>query len=200
MTAITSGTYQNWIATLTGLDLETALAAGVDKAPEDTGGVYNSAGVEIREMDGLALFLKNGSPHPLQHESVKDHTLEEVEDYDEATPDDFMPELAAALRRIISFLSSDAGPEEIFSRSRTIAQRVFVLCRALQIGDCEKASLADVAKMSGLSRASLSKTSILLRDAMGNQHLHFGGREDARETMREATTRAWRRRKVTNPE
>jgi hypothetical protein len=194
MTAITSGTYQNWIATLTGLDLETALAAGVDKAPEDTGGVYNSAGVEIREMDGLALFLKNGSPHPLQHESVRDFSLESVEDYEETTPDEF-GDLAAALRRIVEFLVGGMAPEEIFTRSRTVAQRVFVLCRALQLGDCEKPSLADIARATDLSRASLSKTSVQLRDAMGNSHIHFGGREQARETMREATTRAWRRRK-----
>jgi hypothetical protein len=151
-------------------------------------------------MDGLALFLKNGSPHPLQHESVRDHTLEEVEDYEETQPDEFMPELAAALRRIVEFLINDMSPEEIFSRSRTVAQRVFCLARALQLADCEKASLADIARAADLSRASLSKTSVQLRDAMGNRHLHFGGREEARETMREATTRAWRRRKVTKPE
>jgi hypothetical protein len=201
MSAITAGTYQAWIATLTGLDLETALKAGLDRPPEDSSGIHHShSGCEIREMDGLALFLKNGSPHPLQHESVRDHTLEEVEDYQETTPDEFMPELAAALRRIVEFLIGGMSPEEIFSRSKTISQRVFVLCRALQLGDCEKPTLADIARSADLSRASLSKTSVQLRDAMGNHHLHFGGREEARATMREATTAAWKRRKVTKPE
>jgi hypothetical protein len=197
MNTVTAGVYESWLATLTGLDLETALAAGLDKPPiDDTGNDHHHhSGCEIREMDGLALFLKNGAPHPLQHESVRDHTLEEVEDYKETRPDEF-GDLAAALRRIVEFLVGGMAPEEIFTRSRTVAQRVFVLCRALQLGDCEKPSLADIARATDLSRASLSKTSVQLRDAMGNHHLHFGGREEARETMKKATTAAWRRRRA----
>jgi hypothetical protein len=196
MTTITAGIYQAWISALTGADLETALAAGLDKPPiDDTGNDHHHhSGVELREMDGMPVFLKNGAPHPLQHESVRDHTLEEVEEYQETQPDEF-GDLAAALRRIVEFLVGGMAPEEIFTRSRTVAQRVFVLCRALQLGDCEKPTLADIARATDLSRASLSKTSVQLRDAMGNSHIHFGGREEARETMRKATTRAWRRRK-----
>jgi hypothetical protein len=194
-TSVTSGTYAAWIASLDEREREVAIKAGLDRLPcDDTGDHYHASGCQVREMDGLPTFLRNGSPHPLQHESVRDHSLEVIEDFEETQPDEF-GDLAAALRRIVEFVVGGLGPEEIFSRSKTLAQRVFVLCRALQVADCEKSSLADIARAAGLSRASLSKCAIQLRDTFQNPHLHFGGREDARATMKKATTAAWRRRK-----
>lgn len=194
MSAITAGVYAEWIATLTGSDLAAALAAGLDQPPSDEHSKYSRSGSEVREYDGLPVFLKNGSVHPLQHEATRDHTIEEVEDYDTAK-DTIVPDLAAALRRVFAFIIGGMGPQEIFKHSRTIAQRTFIVCRAIQLGDCEKPSLADVADAVGFSRASLSKVGVQFRDAIGNEHLHFGGREQARKIMSESARRAWRRRR-----
>lgn len=191
---ITAGAYQEWLGTLSDEDRETALAAGLDAPPNDEYSKYSRSGVEIRDYDGLPLFHKNGSVHPLQHEATRDHTIEEVEDYDIAK-DTIVPDLAAALRRVFAFIIGGMGPEEIFTHSRTIAQRVFIVCRAIQLGDCEKPTLAKIADAVGFSRASLSKTGVQFRDALGNEHLHFGGREQARATMSESARRSWKKRK-----
>ena len=132
MSAITAGAYAEWIATLTGSDLAAALAAGLDAQPSDEHSKYSRSGSEVREYDGLPVFLKNGSVHPLQHEATRDHTIEEVEDYDIAK-DTIVPELAAALRRVFAFIIGGMGPQEIFKHSRTIAQRTFIVCRAEDI-------------------------------------------------------------------
>jgi hypothetical protein len=192
--AITAGAYAEWIATLTGSDLAAALAAGLDQPPSDEHSKYARSGSEVREYDGLPVFLKNKSVHPLQHEATRDHTIEQVEDYDIAK-DTIVPDLAAALRRVLAFVIRGMGPEEIFTHSRTIAQRVFIVCRAIQLGDCEKPTLAEIADAVGFSRASLSKVGVEFRDAIGNEHLHFGGREQARKTMSESARRAWKRRR-----
>jgi hypothetical protein len=190
--------YSNWITTLTGADLATALAAGLDQPlADDSKTDYCRTGMQIRDFDGLPLFQKNGLPHPLQHEGVRDHS---TEDYDDIQHDEIMPELAAALRRVVEFLVGELSAVQIFSRSRTVAQRVFVLARALQLNDCERASLADIAKAANLSRASLSKTSVMFRDLMGSRHLSFGCRDGARGIMKAATTEAWVRRKAAKTE
>jgi hypothetical protein len=190
--------YQQWVSTLTGSDLATAMAAGLDQPPPDDSRTdFCRTGMQVRDMDGLPLFLKNGVAYPMQHEAVRDHA---ADDYDDIQHGEIVPELATALRRVAEFLIGELSAEQIFSRSRTVAQRVFVLARALQLADCEKASLADIAQAANLSRASLSKTSVLFRDAMGSRHLSFGCRDGARGIMRAATTAAWLRRKATKPE
>jgi hypothetical protein len=194
----TAADYQQWMTTLTGSDLAAALAAGLDQPlPEDSRTDFCRTGMQVRDMDGLPLFQKNGVPYPLQNEATRDHS---TEDCDDVQYDEIMPELATALRRVTEFLIGELSAKQIFSRSKMVAQRVFILARALQIADYEKPPLADIAEAAGLSRASLSKTSVMFRDAMGSRHLSFGCRDGARGIMRAATTRAWLRRKAAKPE
>lgn len=188
MSQATAADYSEWISTLTGSDLAAALAAGLDKPLVD----QICHGMAVMPFDGLPVFHKNGAVHPLQHEATRDHSIEADETEQDVA---VVPELAAALRRVLEYVVRGMSPREIFHRSPTIAQRVFCVCRAVQVAGCESPSLADIAREVGLTRASLSKCCVEFRDALGNQHLHFGGREHARRIMRAATTRAWRRRK-----
>jgi hypothetical protein len=193
MSAVTSGAYETWIASLDEREREVAIKAGLDRPPEDSNNIHRShSGCEVREYDGLETFKKNGGVHPLVHESTRDHTDDDQEDFAET---EVASDLAQALRRVLEFIVRGLGPLEAFKHSRTITQRVFCVARAVQIGGFEQPTLAEVAEAGGLSRASLSKISVELRDAFGNEHLHYGGRQQARETMRRSTTAAWRRRK-----
>jgi hypothetical protein len=105
---MTADIYKNWVATLTGSDLAAALAAKLDALPVDETSGCQSRGFQLMEFDGLPTFHKNGAVHPLQHEATRDHTTEEIEDYDIAK-DAIVPDLAAALRRVLDLLSEATG-------------------------------------------------------------------------------------------
>ena len=187
--------YADWIQTLSPQDRAVAMAAGLDQPPSDDHSKHARGGSELRDYDGLPLFLKNGSVHPLQHEATRDFSINDDSDEGEGESVAIVSDLAAAMRRVMEFIVRGMGPEQIFERPVTISQRVFAVCRAIQIGGCEQPTLAAVATVAGVTRSSLSKCCVELRDAVGNEHVHFAGREAARATMRQVTSDAWKRRR-----
>ena len=192
MSAVTALTYQTWLAGLDEKDREKAIAAGLDAPPSDEFSQYGRGGVPLLEFDGLPTFHKNKSVHPLQHESTRDFSVEEADETDDT---EVSSDLAAALRAVLAFVVRGMSPDQIISQARTVALRVYVVCRSIQLNDCHQKTMAEIADKAGVSRAALSKIGVELRDQFRNHHLHYGGREQARVAMRESARRAWKRRK-----
>ena len=181
--------YREWFTTLSAADQASALAAGVDRPlPDDFQG-HNSA-TPIRDEDGMARFSKNGTPRV--QEPIVDHS----DDDDQQMR--FDADLGEALRKVFLWLIGDRSAVDLLkSRTEALALKVYTIARILRLNDYDKLSLAEIARQTDQSRAGISKVSCTLRDFIGDKYLCApGDRQASREGQRQATLRAWEKRKA----
>ncbi len=133
-------------------------------------------------------FLKNGYALPC---------IEDAPFFDEPT-DTINGELGEALRAVFVWILRGAEAPQLFKKPQRFAIRFGIVCRILGLNRFENCNLSDIARLSGTSRAAVSKIAISFRDAMGNPHLTAAGdREHARAICKDAADRSWVKRKVT---
>ena len=105
-------------------------------------------------------------------------------------------DLAEALRAVFVWILRGAEAPQLFKKPNRFAIRFGLVCRILGLNRFENLNLSDMAKLSGMTRAAISKTAISFRDSMGSPHLVAAGdREHARGICKAATDRSWAKRK-----
>jgi len=180
----TAEDYKGFVEGLTGADRELALAAGLDVPPED--GAVRS-GEEVREYDGLAVYLRNGSV------KVAPDRPQDSEDPEPA----FREDLATALRAIFMWLLRGTTAANLFKKPQAVVVRLWALCRILRLNDFDRTSIARAAEQAGLTRAALSKASVEIRSAVGQRFFCVSGdRETYREQARRVALRSWEKRRA----
>jgi hypothetical protein len=182
--------YREWFTSLSPEDQATALAAGVDRPlPDDFQG-HNSK-TPIRDEDGMARFSKNETSRVI--EPLADHSSDEEE-----AQLSFDPDLAEALRRVFLWVIGDRSAIELLkSRTESVALKIFMIARILRLNDCDRLSLAKIARETDQSRAGISKVGCNPRDFIGDKFLVApGDRQASREWARKATLRAWEKRRA----
>ena len=183
----TSTDYSTWIATLSDAERSALTDAGISGPPDDSP-ILGAGRYPARDGDGLPHFLKNGHALPC---------IEDAPFFDE-TPDTIDAELGEALRAVFVWILRGAEAAQLFKKPNRFAIRFGLVCRVLGLNRFENLNLSDMAKLSGVSRAAVSKIAISFRDAMGSPHLVAAGdREHNRAICKSAADRAWARRKVT---
>ena len=183
----TSDDCKEWLATLEDAEREALADAGISGSPEDAP-ILSAGRYSPREGDGLAHFLKNGSALPC---SAADDLCDEA-------PDELRADLGEALRAVFVWILRGAEAPQLFKKPQRFAIRFAIICRILGLNRFENLNLSDMAELSGLSRAAVSKIAISFRDSMGSPHLVAAGdREHARGICKAATDRSWAKRKVT---
>jgi hypothetical protein len=179
--------YSTWLSTLTDAEREALSEAGITGPPEDAP-ILGAGRYPARDGDGLPHFLKNGYALPC---------IEDAPFFDEP-PDTINADLGEALRAVFVWILRGAEAHQLFKKPNRFAIRFGLVCRILGLNRFENLSLSDMARLSGMSRAAVSKIAISFRDAMGNPHLAAAGdREHARGICKAATDRSWAKRKVT---
>ncbi len=179
--------YSTWIAALTDAEREALAGAGITGPPDDAP-ILGAGRYPARDGDGLPHFLKNGYALPC---------IEDAPFFDEP-PDTINADLGEALRAVFVWILRGAEAHQLFKKPNRFAIRFGLVCRILGLNRFENLNLSDMAKLSGMTRAAISKTAISFRDAMGNPHLAAAGdREHARGICKAATDRSWAKRKVT---
>ena len=182
--------YQNFLAGLTEAERELLAAEGIDGPPPD-GPMPHSGHFEVRAEDGLPSYQKNGVsrvPDPLT-ESHRDDDPEEA-------PDKLRADLAEGLRRVFVWLLAGMSPRTLFKRPQILANRAAILCRILAVNEFDQCTLADFARLAGMSRAGFSKLAVNFRDGMDARFLVAAGdREHTRAGARARTLRAWQKKK-----
>ena len=177
--------YSTWIATLTDAEREALADAGISGPPADSP-ILSAGRYSPREGDGLAHFLKNGSALPCSA----------ADDFCDEAPDEMRADLGEALRAVFVWILRGAEAHQLFKKPNRFAIRFGLVCRILGLNRFENHNLSDMAELSGLSRAAVSKIAISFRDSMGSPHLVAAGdREHARGICKAATDRSWAKRK-----
>lgn len=181
----TSNDYKEWIATLSDAEREALGDAGINGPPDDAP-ILGAGRYAPREGDGMAHFLKNGYSLPCAA----------ADDFCDDAPDEMRADLSEALRAVFVWILRGAEAAQLFKKPNRFAIRFGLVCRILGLNRFENLSLSDMARLSGMSRAAVSKIAISFRDAMGNPHLAAAGdREHARGICKGAADRSWARRK-----
>ena len=181
----TSDDYQEWLSTLTDAEREALTDAGITGPPDDSP-ILGAGRYPARDGDGLPHFLKNGHALPC---------IEDAPFFDE-TPDTINAELGEALRGVFVWILRGAEAAQLFKKPNRFAIRFGLVCRILGLNRFENCNLSDIARLSGTSRAAVSKIAISFRDAMGNPHLSAAGdREHARGICKSAADRSWAKRR-----
>jgi AraC-like DNA-binding protein len=182
--------YEIFLAGLTDAERELLAAEGIDGPPED-GAMPHSGHFEVRAEDGLPSYNKNGGtrvPDPL----AESHR----EDDPEEAPDHLRDDLAEGLRRVFLWLLAGMSPRTLFKRPQILANRAAILCRILAVNEFDQCSLADLARLAGMSRAGFSKIAVNFRDGMDARFLVAAGdREHTRAGSRLRALRAWEHKK-----
>jgi len=179
--------YSTWIATLSDAEREALGDAGINGPPEDSP-ILGAGRYAPREGDGMPHFLKNGYALPCAA----------AEDSCDEAPDEMRADLGEALRAVFGWILRGAEAPQLFKKPNRFAIRFGLVCRILGLNRFENCNLSDIARLSGTSRAAVSKIAISFRDAMGNPHLTAAGdREHARAICKDAADRSWVKRKVT---
>ena len=177
--------YSTWIATLTDAEREALADAGINGPPGDAP-ILSAGRYSPREGDGLAHFLKNGSALPCAT----------ADDFCDEPPDEMRADLGEALRAVFVWILRGAEAHQLFKKPQRFAIRFGLVCRILGLNRFENLNLSDMARLSGLSRAAVSKIAISFRDSMGSPHLVAAGdREHARGICKGAADRSWAKRK-----
>ena len=177
--------YSTWIATLTEAERSALTDAGITGPPEDSP-ILGAGRYPARDGDGLPHFLKNGYALPC---------IEDTLFFDE-TSDTINADLSEALRAVFVWILRGAEAQQLFKKPNRFAIRFGIVCRILGLNRFENLSLSDMARLSGMTRAAISKTAISFRDALGNPHLAAAGdREHNRAICKSAADRSWARRK-----
>ena len=178
--------YKEWIANLTEAERSALSDAGISGPPEDSA-ILGAGRYPARDGDGLPHFLKNGYALPC---------IEDAPFFDE-TPDTINAELGEALRAVFVWILRGAEAHQLFKKPNRFAIRFGLVCRILGLNRFENHNLSDMARLSGMSRAAISKTAISFRDVMGNPHLAAAGdREHNRAICKNAADRSWAKRRV----
>ena len=181
----TSDYYKEWLSTLGDAEREALSEGGITGPPEDAP-ILSAGRYSPREGDGLAHFLKNGSALPCSA----------ADDFCDEAPDELRADLGEALRAVFVWILRGAEAHQLFKKPNRFAIRFGLVCRILGLNRFENLSLSDMARLSGMSRAAVSKIAISFRDSMGSPHLVAAGdREHARGICKTATDRSWARRK-----
>lgn len=176
--------YRTFIEGLPKNQRAVAVAAGLDQPPED--GILRT-GVQLRETDGLPLFLKNGS--------VKAAKLNEPDEDEEPLPV-FREDLAEALRAVLGWLLGGVSVGKLFRKPQATIVKLYALARLLRMNDFADISVARAAELAGLSRANLSKAGCELRDAVGQKFFAApGDRTQHRELSRKLALQSWQKRR-----
>ena len=177
--------YKEWLSTLEDAEREALADAGISGPPEDAP-ILSAGRYSPREGDGMAHFLKNGYALP----------CETTDDFCDEAPDELRADLGEALRAVFVWILRGAEAHQLFKKPNRFAIRFGLVCRILGLNRFENLSLSDMARLSGLSRAAVSKIAISFRDSMGSPHLVAAGdREHARGICKTASDRAWAKRK-----
>jgi hypothetical protein len=177
--------YKEWLSTLEDAEREALADAGINGPPEDSP-ILCAGRYSPREGDGMPHFLKNGYALPC---------IEDAPFFDEP-PDTINAELGEALRAVFVWILRGAEAAQLFKKPNRFAIRFGLVCRILGLNRFENLNLSDMARLSGMSRAAVSKIAISFRDAMGNPHLAAAGdRERARVICKGAADRSWARRR-----
>jgi hypothetical protein len=180
----TSDDYKEWISTLSEAERSALTDAGITGPPEDAP-ILGAGRYPARDGDGLPHFLKNGYALPC---------IEDAPFFDE-TPDTINAELGEALRAVFVWILRGAEAPQLFKKPQRFAIRFGLVCRILGLNRFENCNLSDIARLSGTSRAAVSKIAISFRDSMGNPHLAAAGdREHNRAICKSAAIRAWEKR------
>ena len=183
----TSDDYKEWLSTLTDAEREALSEAGITGPPEDAP-ILSAGRYSPREGVGLAHFLKNGSALPCSA----------ADDFCDEPPDEMRADLGEALRAVFVWILRGAEAHQLFKKPQRFAIRFGLVCRILGLNRFENHNLSDMAKLSGMSRAAVSKIAISFRDSMGSPHLVAAGdREHNRAICKDAADRSWAKRKVT---
>lgn len=160
-----------------------ALAAGLDQPPED--GILRT-GVTIRETDGLPLYLKNG----------RANAAPVINYSDEAPLPPSREDLAEALRAVLGWILKGITVEKLFRKPQAVVVRVYALARLLGMNNFADISVARAADFAGLTRASLSKAGVEIRDHVGQKFFGAPGDRSAhRELSRKVALRTWAKRR-----
>lgn len=176
--------YRRFIKSLPDHERAAALAAGLDKPPED--GVVRT-GCEIRTTDGLPLYLKNGAK--------KAQKLPEPDEDEEPLPA-FRTDLAEALRAVLGWLLRGVTVEKLFRKPQAVIVRVYALARLLGLNGFADMSVSKAAELAGMTRANLSKAGVEIRDAVGQKFFCApGDRTQHRELTRRTALRSWAKRR-----
>jgi len=177
--------YSTWLSNLSEAEREALADAGISGPPDDSP-ILGAGRYPARDGDGLPHFLKNGYALPC---------IEDVPFFDE-TPDTISAELGEALRAVFVWILRGAEAPQLFKKPNRFAIRFGIVCRILGLNRFENCNLSDLARLSGTSRAAVSKIAISFRDSMGNPHLATAGdREHARVICKSAADRSWAKRK-----
>ena len=181
----TSDDYKEWLSTLGDAEREALADADINGPPEDAP-ILSAGRYSPREGDGMPHFLKNGYALPCAA----------AEDSCDEAPDEMRADLGEALRAVFVWILRGAEAPQLFKKPNRFAIRFGLVCRILGLNRFENLSLSDMARLSGMSRAAVSKIAISFRDAMGSPHLVAAGdREHARGICKAATDRSWAKRK-----
>ena len=179
--------YSTWLSNLSEAEREALADAGITGPPDDSP-ILSAGRYSPREGDGLAHFLKNGSALPCSA----------ADDFCDEAPDEMRADLGEALRAVFVWILRGAEATQLFKKPNRFAIRFGLVCRILGLNRFENLNLSDIARLSGTSRAAVSKIAISFRDAMGNPHLAAAGdREHNRGICKSAADRSWAKRKVT---
>ena len=178
--------YKEWLSTLEDAEREALADAGINGPPEDAP-ILGAGRYPARDGDGLPHFLKNGYALPC---------IEDVPFFDE-TPDTINADLSEALRAVFVWILRGAEAPQLFKKPNRFAIRFGLVCRILGLNRFENLSLSDMARLSGMSSAAVSKIAISFRDAMGSPHLVAAGdREHNRAICKSAADRGWAKRRM----
>ena len=180
--------YSTWLSNLSEAERSALTDAGITGPPEDSP-ILGAGRYPARDGDGLPHFLKNGHALPC---------IEDAPFFDEP-PDTINAELGEALRAVFVWILRGAEAPQLFKKPNRFAIRFGLVCRILGLNRFENLSLSDMARLSGMSRAAVSKIAISFRDSMGSPHLVAAGdREHNRGICKDAADRAWARRRKTS--
>jgi hypothetical protein len=178
--------YSTWLATLTEAERSALGDAGITGPPEDPP-ILGGGRFPARDGDGIPHFLKNGFALPC---------IEDAPFFDEP-PDTINAELGEALRAVFGWILRGAEAPQLFKKPNRFAIRFGLVCRILGLNRFENLNLSDLAELSGMSRAAISKLSSSFRDVMGNPHLAAAGdREHNRAICKSAADRGWAKRRM----
>ena len=182
--------YEIFLAGLTEGERELLAYEGITGPPPD-GPEPHAGHFPIRSEDGLEAYQKNGVPR-VPDPLTESHRADEP---DEA-PDRLRADLAEGLRRVFLWLLAGMSPRTLFKRPRILANRAAILCRILAVNEFDQHTLADLARLAGMTRAGFSKIATNFRDGMNARFLVAAGdREHTRAGSRVRALRAWEHKK-----
>ena len=105
-------------------------------------------------------------------------------------------DLGEALSAVFGWILRGAEAPQLFKKPNRFAVRFGLVCRILGLNRFENLSLSDMARLSGMRRAAVSKIAISFRDSMGSPHLMAAGdREHHRAICKSASDRSWAKRR-----